>query len=177
MEHEQLFALLCATADGEKQAFAELYKITSPQLYAVVLKMLKRRELAEEATQDAFIKIWHNAGSYQRGKGTVLTWMVSIARYRALDLMRYHSIRNEVELEEEGGPPHDISPSTLASREQKKLNECMDELDQQQRQAIHLAYFNGLSHHEVVKHLASPLGTIKSWIRRGLQSLQRCLSL
>lgn len=177
MEQEQLFPLLCQTADGKREAFAALYEITSPQIYAVVLKMLKRKELAEEATQDAFIKIWHNAGSYQRNKGTVLTWMVSIARYRALDLMRYHSIRNEVVLEDESGPPGDAGETTLPTSEQRKLEECMDELDQQQRQAIHLAYFNGLSHHEVVKHLSSPLGTIKSWIRRGLQSLQRCLSI
>ena len=80
MEHETLFPLLCKTADGDKKAFAELYKITSPQLYAVALRLLKRPELADEATQDAYIKIWHNAGNYQRGKGTVLTWMVSIAR-------------------------------------------------------------------------------------------------
>ena len=177
MEHETLFPLLCETANGNKAAFAELYKLTSPQLYAVVLKLLKRPELADEATQDAFIKIWHNAGSYQRGKGTVLTWMVSIARYRALDLMRYHNVRNEVELDNEAPQLGESSDTVRMNTEQDKLAECLDELDHPQRQAIQLAYVNGLSHQEVVNHLSSPLGTIKSWIRRGLQSLQRCLSL
>lgn len=177
MEQETLFPLLCRTADGQRDAFSQLYHITSGQLYAVALKMLRQQELAEEATQDAFIKIWHNADSYQRNKGTVLTWMVSIVRYRALDLMRYHAIRHEVTLEEDNGPPGPEASMPLPSQDQQKLEHCMDELEQQQRQAIHLAYVNGLTHQEVVEHLASPLGTIKSWIRRGLQSLQRCLSL
>lgn len=177
MEHETLFPLLCKTAEGNKAAFAELYKVTSPQLYAVTLKLLKRPELADEAIQDAYIKIWHNAGNYQRAKGTVLTWMVSIARYRALDLMRYHKIRNEVELNDEASSGAGINTNFKLGAEQAKLASCLDELEGPQRQAIHLAYVNGLSHQEVVNHLASPLGTIKSWIRRGLQSLQRCLSL
>ena len=172
MEHETLFPLLCKTADGDKKAFAELYKITSPQLYAVALRLLKRPELADEATQ-----IWHNAGNYQRGKGTVLTWMVSIARYRALDLIRYHNVRNEVELSDDATSGMETTQSIKLEAEQAKLASCLDELDGPQRQAIHLAYVNGMSHQEVVTHLASPLGTIKSWIRRGLQSLQRCLSL
>ncbi|WP_189407853.1 sigma-70 family RNA polymerase sigma factor [Alteromonas halophila] len=176
MEHETLFPLLCNTASGDKNAFAKLYQITSPQLYAVALKMLKKPDLADEATQDAFVKIWHNAGHYQRAKGTVLTWMVSIVRYRALDLMRYHKVRNEVDLEAEAIPDKPDNAQRF-SAEQQKLEECMDELDQSQRQAIQLAYVNGLSHQEVVHHLSSPLGTIKSWIRRGLQSLKRCLSL
>lgn len=176
MEHETLFPLLCKTANGSKPAFAELYQITSAQLYAVALKMLKKPELADEATQDAFVKIWHNAGQYQRAKGTVLTWMVSIVRYRALDLMRYHKVRHEVDLDPETIPEAQDAPQPLSS-EHRKLEECMDELQQPQRQAIHLAYLNGLSHQEVVEHLAKPLGTIKSWIRRGLQSLKRCLSL
>ena len=177
MEHEKLFPLLCKTAEGNKTAFAELYKTTSSQLYAVALKMLKRPELADEATQDAYIKIWHNAGSYQRTKGTVLTWMVSIVRYRALDLMRYHNIRNEVELTEDAAAIPDTPQAFKLGGEQEKLAACLDELDGPQRQAIHLAYINGFSHQEVVNYLSSPLGTIKSWIRRGLQSLQRCLSL
>ncbi|MDF2179777.1 sigma-70 family RNA polymerase sigma factor [Aliiglaciecola sp. CAU 1673] len=175
MEHEELFPLLCDIADGSRDAFAKLYTITSGQIYAVALKMLKHKELAEEATQDTFIKIWHGAASYQRSKGTVLTWMVSIVRYRALDLMRYHNIRNEVSLSPESDGPSASMP--LPSSERRRLAECIDELEEQQRQAIHLAFYGGLSHQEVVEHLDSPLGTIKSWIRRGLQSLQRCLSI
>ena len=177
MEQETLLPLLCGTAQGKKQDFARLYQITSGQVYAVVLKMLQNTALAEEATQDAYIKVWHNAGSYQRGKGTVLTWIISIARYRALDLMRHHKVRKETPLDDDDHHPDENNNLSASELAHPKLNECMDELDNQQRQAIHLAYFNGLSHQEVVDHLSSPLGTIKSWIRRGLQSLQRCLSV
>jgi len=138
--------------------------------------MLKNTQQAEEALQEAFVSIWYKADQYQQGQGTVLTWMVSIVRYRAIDMLRYKKIRKEEELDE-------ISSSSLVSLDthsmqgSESLSLCMQELELQQRQAIHLAYFNGFSHREIVEYLSSPLGTIKSWIRRGLQSLQRCLSL
>ncbi|WP_438862355.1 sigma-70 family RNA polymerase sigma factor [Neptunicella sp.] len=176
MEHEQLLKLLSSTAQGDKHAFAKLYQATSGQLYAVALKMLNQKELAEEALQEAYVRIWHNAADYQQGKGTVLTWMISIIRYRALDLMRYKKVRKEEELTDQHIDTTASMP-VITDAEHQQLEKCMDELDEQQKQAIHLAYFNGLSHHEVVKHLNSPLGTIKSWIRRGLQSLQRCLAI
>jgi RNA polymerase sigma factor (sigma-70 family) len=175
MEHEQHLALLGASAQGDKQAFSQLYKATSKQLYAVSLKMLIRRELAEDALQEAYVRIWHNASEYRTGKGTVLTWMVSIVRYRALDILRYHKIRKEDELVESESFDLDTSEK-ISDSEQLLLDKCLQQLDLQQRQAIYLAYFNGCSHQEVVKHLNNPLGTIKSWIRRGLMSLQSCLT-
>ena len=175
MEHEQHLALLGASAQGDKQAFSKLYQATSKQLYAVCLKMLSRKELAEEALQEAYVRIWHNASEYRMGKGTVLTWMVSIVRYRALDIFRYHKIRKEDELIENESFDLDTSEK-ISDSEQLLLDKCLQQLDLQQRQAIYLAYFNGCSHQEVVKHLNNPLGTIKSWIRRGLMSLQSCLT-
>lgn len=176
MEHEELFPLLCAVAQGDQSAFSKLYDATSGQLYAVALRMLGDKALAEEATQDAYVKIWHNAGNYQTGKGTVLTWMVSIVRYRALDIIRYYKIRKETPLEDE--PDFSISDTqTLDFKAEQKLDICMEQLEGGQKQAICLAYFGGLSHQEVELHMNTPLGTIKSWIRRGLQSLQRCLGI
>ena len=177
MEHEQLLKLLSATAQGNKDAFAELYQQTSGKLYAVSLRLLRRQELAEEAVQEAYVRIWHNAGEYQQGQGTVLTWMISIVRYRAFDMLRYAKVRKEQELGAHEEAFIDTELESLTPAERKLLDECMDELESQQKQAIHLAYFNGLSHQEVVQHMDSPLGTIKSWIRRGLQSLQRCLAI
>ena len=178
MEQDKLLGLLSATGAGDKHAFSELYKSTSGQLFAVSLKMLGRRELAEEALQEAYVKIWHNATEYQHGKGSVLTWMISIVRYRALDMLRYHKVRKEEPLADGQeaifeAPATDDGPDVVKT----KLDDCMGELEPQQKQAIHLAYYNGLTHHEVVGHLDLPLGTIKSWIRRGLQQLQRCLAL
>jgi RNA polymerase sigma factor (sigma-70 family) len=178
MEQDTLLNLLSATAEGDRQAFAELYKSTSGQLFAVSLKMLGRRELAEEVLQEAYVKIWHNATEYQHGKGSILTWMISIVRYRALDMLRYQKVRKE-DPYEDGVEAVFTEPSENEGPQvhKNKLDLCMGELEPQQKQAIHLAYYNGLSHHEVVGHLDLPLGTIKSWIRRGLQQLQRCLAL
>ncbi len=175
MEHEQHLALLGSIAQGDKQAFSTLYQNTSKQLYAVSLKMLRRKELAEEALQDAYVRIWHNASEYRSGKGSVLTWMISIVRYRALDILRYNKIRKEDELVDSDNFDID-TPEQTSDSEQLLLDQCLQQLDLQQRQAIYLAYFNGCSHKEVVNHLNNPLGTIKSWIRRGLMSLQSCLT-
>ncbi len=179
MEHEQHLKLLRAVAQGDKDAFLNLYQATSPQLYAVSYKMLKHKELAEEALQEAYVRIWHNAGEYQLGKGTVLTWMISIVRYRTLDLIRYHKVRNEMSLQDEDSVPIETTPvgSELTELAPQKMEECMDELESEQKQAIHFAYFNGYSHKEVSACMGSPLGSIKSWIRRGLKSLQRCLAI
>jgi RNA polymerase sigma-70 factor (ECF subfamily) len=176
MEHEELLPLLLKVSRSDRSAFESIYKKTSGQAYAVALKILSKPELAEEATQEAFVKIWYNADQYTEGKGTVLTWIISIVRYRALDILRYRKVRKAEENEEiESIAPLDEDASTEI--ESGKLNRCMNELDNPQRQAIHLAYFNGCSHNEVVHHMQKPLGTVKSWIRRGLQALERCLSV
>ncbi|MFT7185699.1 MAG: RNA polymerase sigma factor (sigma-70 family) [Pseudohongiellaceae bacterium] len=178
MDKDSLLGLLSATALGDKQAFTNLYDATSGQLFAVSLKMLGRRELAEDALQEAYVKIWHNAAEYQHGKGAVLTWMVSIVRYRALDMLRHQKVRKEEPIPE-GYEPQESDNQTHGGPQvnKTKLDNCIGELGIQQKQAIHLAYYNGLSHHEVVGYLNLPLGSIKSLIRRGLQKLQRCLAL
>jgi len=176
MEHEQLLPLLRKTAKQDSYAFEELYQITSGQMYAVALKMLQHKESAEEAMQEAFVSIWYKADQYQEGSGTVLTWMLSIVRYRALDMLRHKKVRKEEQLDETTPEPA-LVLSTQSLAMSPKLQGCMQQLDNNQRQAIHLAYFNGMSHSEVVSYLESPLGTIKSWIKRGLASLQRCLTL
>ncbi|MDT0582205.1 sigma-70 family RNA polymerase sigma factor [Brumicola blandensis] len=179
MEHEELLPLLLKVARNDRPAFEAIYNKTSGQVYAVALKMLAKPELAEEATQEAFVRIWYNASQYTEGKGTVLTWIISIVRYRALDILRYRKVRKEEGVADlDSIPSSNIEASESESdHETGKLSRCMNELDHMQRQAIHLAYFNGCSHGEVVAHMEKPLGTIKSWIRRGLQALERCLSL
>jgi RNA polymerase sigma factor (sigma-70 family) len=176
MEHEELFLLLKRVAARNEQAFNELYRRTSGQLFAIALKMLKNRDSAEEALQEAYVSIWYKADYYKEGQGTVLTWMVSIIRYRALDILRSKKVRKEEDLSDDIMDELDATDTTESVYD-IKIEGCMNELEQQQRQAIHLAYFNGLSHSEVVDHLGLPLGTIKSWIRRGLTSLQRCLGV
>jgi RNA polymerase sigma factor (sigma-70 family) len=101
MDNSKNLLLLGKIAAGDRQAFEQLYIATCSQLYAVSLKILGRKDRAEDTLQEAFIRIWHNAGEYTPGRGTVLTWMISIVRYRAFDLIRYHKVRGEEELESE----------------------------------------------------------------------------
>lgn len=179
---EQHFKLLSATAQGNQQAFAELYELTAPRLLAVSLQLLNSRDLAEDALQEAFIKIWHNAGEYQRDKGEVLAWMISIVRYRAIDILRAAKSRKESSSQTMTEQPDDSEssePSPEASlafdRNKTAIDNCMDHLQDEQKSVIELAYFKGMSHRDIVGHTHHPLGSVKSWIRRGLQSLQRCL--
>ena len=176
MEHEEHLKLLGKTAAGDQHAFACLYEATSPQLYAICLKMLRRKEWAEDAVQDAYVKIWHNAGEYRSGLGTVLTWMVSIARYRSLDMLRFYKVRNEQDIDDHILLGED-DLEELSSADKQQLNYCLDELEDTQKQAIHLAFYCGLSHQEVTTHMDAPLGSTKSMIRRGLQLLKRCLGI
>ncbi|MGO2011324.1 sigma-70 family RNA polymerase sigma factor [Pseudoalteromonas sp.] len=179
MDTDELLPLLSATAQGDKRAFAKLYETTSGKLFAISLKMLTNRAHAEEALQDAFVKIWHNASEYQVNKGTVISWMISIVRYRSLDSLRYHKVRKEQSLDDDDHAYSDTheSPLDIDYEDKSKLVDCIEQLDEQQKQAIHLAYYKGLTHNELVDHIETPLGTVKSWIRRGLQQLQRCLAL
>lgn len=174
--HDFLY-LLSATAQGDRLAFADLYRQTAGKLYAISLQMLRRRDLAEEAVQEAFVRIWHNAGDYQQEKGTVLTWMISIVRYRALDMLRATKSRRETGDEglEEALDEQSPEQELYEQRDRVRIDRCMDRLDEAQRQAIEMAYFRGLTHMEVCAQMETPLGTIKTWIRRGLERLKRCL--
>jgi RNA polymerase sigma-70 factor (ECF subfamily) len=183
--NRQLTDLLHAVAQGRQAAFQELYGLVSPQLFAVLLRILKRRDLAEEALQDALLSVWRNAASYSADKGAPMTWLVSICRYRALDSLRRQ--RREVSLEpmlegvEDGtselaGLVDESADGALISKaEERALDDCMGRLNDGQRSSLKLAYFDGCTHEEIAANLGSPIGTVKSWVRRGLESLKRCL--
>lgn len=180
----ELVDLLHACAAGRQAAFQRLYELTSPQLFASLLRILKRRDLAEEALQDAFVSVWRNATSYSVDKGAPLTWMLSICRYRALDMLRRE--RREVSIEplleqesDEAAPlaglASDADTSLLSKAEARALDECLGRLNEGQRNSLHLAYYDGCTHEEIAAQLKSPIGTVKSWVRRGLEGLKRCL--
>ncbi|HEV7165818.1 MAG TPA: sigma-70 family RNA polymerase sigma factor [Gammaproteobacteria bacterium] len=183
--NHRLADLLHAMAQGRQSAFQELYDQVSPQLFAILLRILRRRDLAEEALQDALLSVWRNAGSYSAEKGAPMTWLVSICRYRALDTLRRQ--RREVSLEpmlegiedgstEVAGLVAESTDTGLISKaEERALEDCMQRLNDGQRSSIKLAYFDGCTHEEIAVNLGSPIGTVKSWVRRGLESLKRCL--
>ena len=174
--NQQIMRLLSATAQGDRLAFEELYKLTAGKLYAIGLQILRRRDLAEDAVQEAFVRIWHSAGEYQQEKGSVMTWMTTIVRYRALDMLRAAKSRRESheeveETEDENNPEKEL----YTERDRVLIDRCMALLDGQQREMIQLAYFRGFTHAEVCDHTGSPLGSVKTWIRRGLERLKRCV--
>ncbi len=174
--NQQALRLLSATAQGDRLAFEQLYQHTAGKLYAISLQMLRRRDWAEDAVQEAFVRIWHNAGEYQQEKGNVLTWMTSIVRYRALDMLRAAKSRRENDEEvEDIADENTPEKEFYAERDRVLIDRCMDLLESQQRDVIQLAYFRGFTHAEVCEHTGSPLGSVKTWIRRGLERLKRCI--
>jgi RNA polymerase sigma-70 factor (ECF subfamily) len=175
-ELEQLLAR-CAAQD--RAALETLYQRVAGALLAVVVRIVRQRDLAEDVLQDVFVRIWLQARQYDQIRGRPLAWMISIARYRAIDLMR--SRRLVVPFVEEDLPAplmsSDVEPGAQeeSSRTQSALQHCLEVLSAPQQRCLVLAYQQGLSHEAVATSLGQPLGTVKSWIRRGLQSLRRCL--
>ncbi len=167
-----LIRLLAATADGDKNAFSRLYRLTSPKLYAIAIRILKTEGQAQECLQEAYLSVWRQAATYQQGKAAPMTWLVTIVRNRALDMLRRqrHELRREeIELDLLSAPP---SGETL---DRMAIEKCLQELKTDQRACLQLAYFEGLTHPELADRLSHPIGTIKTWIRRGLEQLRQCL--
>ncbi|MGH8282689.1 MAG: sigma-70 family RNA polymerase sigma factor [Gammaproteobacteria bacterium] len=178
-----LVDLLYGCAQARQPAFQKLYQLTSPQLFAILMRILKRRDLAEEALQDAFLSVWRNASSYTAQKGTPMTWLVSICRYRALDMLRreHREVHLDPSDEEDenaaltGFADESASRDLISHAEARALKHCLDELNEGQRNSLKLAYFDGCSQEEIASTLHAPIGTVKSWVRRGLQGLKQCL--
>lgn len=175
---DQLVHWISQCSLKDQDAFSLLYRATSPQIFGVLLGMLKNRAMAEDALQETFVKLWNNASAYNNNKGEPLTWMISIARYRALDLLRKHKTKNKYEdlfsVESEylsSATHYDSAPTDNT----KDLDRCLDRLQKHARQSIVMAYCEGYTHEELSLRLDAPIGTVKSWIRRSLKRLQECM--
>lgn len=176
----QLAALLGQCALGSQAAFAELYRATAPKLFGVAVRILRREDWAEDVLQECYVSVWNHAADYAAAKSAPLTWMASIVRNRCLDWLRRPHL-------ESGGEEYDIVAEAwatdapgpmeqlLAAADAGALARCLVQLDSKQRQSIALAFFHGLSHSELAAHMREPLGTVKSWVRRGLERLRSCL--
>jgi RNA polymerase sigma-70 factor, ECF subfamily len=178
-EPGELEQLLGRCAAQDPKALEQLYRRVAGVLLAVVMRILRQQDLAEDALQDVFVRIWLQSRQYDQIRGRPLAWMISIARYRAIDLMRAQ--RRAVPIVEEDLPPQLIASDAVPDssgeslRTQSALQRCLEILSAPQQRCLILAYQEGLSHEAVASSLGQPLGTVKSWIRRGLQSLRRCL--
>jgi RNA polymerase sigma-70 factor (ECF subfamily) len=172
----ELAQLLQRCAAQDPAAFRTLYDKTSPILFARLLRMLRRRSVAEEALQDVYVRIWQRAAQFEAHRGRALAWMVTIARYCAIDLMR----RDRLSLvsDEQIAEVADESVSEPGAFEKpNNFDHCIGQLSETTRQCLTLAFVEGRSHDEIARLTTNPLGSVKSWIRRGLLSLKQCLSV
>ena len=180
----RLEALIQATAGGDARAFRELYEACSSHLFALLLRMLRRRDWAEEALQDCLLKVWRKSETYSPDKGSPSTWLFTIARHRALDLLRAQRPEDSLDGEDEDGTPTRVdvvdygeNPEARAVEREGigRLERCMKGLAEAERRSVMLAYYEGYTHPELAESLQAPLGTVKSWVRRGLAKLRSCL--
>jgi RNA polymerase sigma-70 factor (ECF subfamily) len=179
----RLAALLAKVALGDQAAFSALYRQTSSHLYGVAVRILREGAAAEEVLQEAFVSVWHHAGSYEAAKSQPLTWLSTIVRNRCLDQLRRRELDTvTMTIDDEDGKEFDLPSGDptpvemlLAGAAAQSVRDCVDALDAGQKQAIALAFYQGLSHAELADHLRQPLGTVKSWVRRGLERLKSCL--
>ena len=177
---DDLAALLGACAARDREACAQLYRATSAKLFGVALRILKREDWAEEVLQEAYVSIWTHSGGYASGLSAPMTWMTSIVRNRCLDWLR----KPRLELSDPDGEVADRTASDFEgplallerSSDAMAIAACLRGLEPKQRQTIVLAFYEGLSHSELAAHLREPLGTVKTWVRRGLARLKGCLA-
>jgi len=169
--------LLMASGRQDQKAFQLLYEKTSANLYAVCLRILKNEATAQECLQEAYIKVWNHAARYQPERAQATTWMTTICRNLCIDTLRKLGKEGQAGSEFEFDNLQDERAEDLMfhSTDARLLQHCMDELREQQRQAVRLAYYDGMTHGELSAHLDIPLGTIKTWIRRALEQLKSCL--
>ena len=184
---------LARCAGGDRAAFRLLYDATAPRLMGVIARIVGRGAVAEDLLQDVYVKVWHSAGQFRAGAGAPMAWLAATARYRAIDHLRARAARPEINLgdlraggdgEADDGPDPgerlpDPGPGPAALAEAGDdagaVQRCLGALAGSQQQSIALAYYQGLTHGEIATHLGAPLGSVKTWVRRGLIALKECL--
>jgi len=180
----QLIALIDRVATADESALRELYDLTSSKLYGVALRVVSDRDWAEDVLQEAFLNIWRIAADYQATLSPPLAWMALVVRSRGLDFLRrrttgradtMHELDDVISDTVAGDTPNPLD-TTLASQQARALHDCLSQLGHQQREVVSLAYLRDLSHVELAEQLKLPLGTVKTWIRRGLAQLRGCMS-
>lgn len=175
----RLVALLERVAQGDRASFDELYAATSSALFGVCMRVLGDRSEAEDTLQDVYVTVWNKAVQYDAARAAAMTWLGMIARNRAIDRLRAQpsaAQRAPIDLAESIADPGP-SPSAQADAAQhrSRLDECLSQLEHKRRALIRTAFFDGATYEELAARTGSPLGSVKSWIRRGLLQLRTCL--
>jgi RNA polymerase sigma-70 factor (ECF subfamily) len=170
--------LIARCAAQDRAAFRALYARWSSRLHGVAMRITRDPALAADATHDAFVQVWQQAGRYNPALGEVPGWLMSLARYRALDLVRKRGreVLGHETAEEEADQGPDALSQLMASADGGALHKCMERLSEERRRLVVLAFVEGYSHSQLAAKLSVPIGTVKSWIRRSLLGLKECLA-
>jgi RNA polymerase sigma-70 factor (ECF subfamily) len=178
-ERKALAGWLVATAGGDRRSFETLYERTSSKLFGICLRILHERTEAEEVLQDVFLTIWRKAGQYDSQRASPITWLAMIARNKAIDRLRGSRMERAsvpidlaAELADDGVG---VEAGAEAASEGRRLHDCLGELTGEQGVVIRVAFFEGCTYEEIAQRSDTPIGTVKSWIRRGLLKLRDCL--
>ena len=173
-------AALRACARGEQQALQALYQQESRYLLGVALRIVRQKALAEDVLHDAFLNIWRRAGSFDATRGSGKGWIYVVVRHQALNVARARA--HEISADEDTvehllHERQDDEPADAYALQANmgKLHDCLGHLDESKRNCILYAYVDGCSHSEIAQRVASPLGTVKAWVKRGLASLRECM--
>jgi RNA polymerase sigma factor (sigma-70 family) len=173
-----LSEVLLRTGQEDRDAFRELYTLTSAKLFGITHRICGNAQAAEDVLHDVYLTIWKRAGAWEPGRASPITWLATIARNRAIDWQRAQSVRRASPLDDAPDlpdPDDSAEAGLLASESARELLDCLAALDPRQRDAIRTAFFDGVTYAELAVRRAVPLGTMKSWVRRGLARLKDCL--
>ena len=175
-------AALRACARGDRQALRSLYDQEAPRLLGVALRIVRDRQAAEDVVHDAFVSIWTKAGTFDAARGAGRGWIYSVVRHGALDAVRKGSREVLVDDEQtldaidaDAGAALHLADAFELRQDLGRLEHCLTQLDAAKRNSILYAYVDGCSHSEIAERLKSPLGTVKTWIKRGLSALRECM--
>jgi RNA polymerase sigma-70 factor (ECF subfamily) len=175
---QRLVEALVATGGEDRSAFRTLYRLTSAKLFGVCLRICGDRQAAEDVLSEVYLTIWKRAGAFEPGRASPISWLATIARNRAIDWRRSSGrapparVEDIADLADDRASAEDVM---LVDQRAAQLHLCLDQLEQRQRDAIRTAFFDGLTYAELAARDAVPLGTMKSWVRRGLMRLKDCL--
>lgn len=174
---EDISQLVQRVGLGDRQAFRSLYALTSPKLFAVCLRMLRDRAEAEDALQEVYLKVWHNAGRFVMTEQSPMSWLAAIARNHAIDRLRARkpqplALDEAPDIADEG---HGPEQAALAADERQRIDRCLARLNAMRAAAVRAAYVEGYSYQELADRFRLPLNTVRTWLRRGLLQLRECL--
>lgn len=183
MATQDLDDLLTRVSMADKAAFSQLYSATSAKLFGLCLRILKDRAQAEDALQEIYVKIWQRADAYQPGRVRPMTWLITVARNHAIDVVRRSrsgvagkSDGDETVIDRLETPEPGPAQQLAQKDERARIEACLDELVAERADAVRRAYLDGATYAELAAHFAVPLNTMRTWLRRSLLTLRACLS-